>query len=61
MKKQWIRIFALSDRFWLEEELNKFINKYDVKEIKIIPHKDLWYASVRYEYPDMSTDTKPEI
>jgi len=61
MKKQWIRLFSLSERSWLEESLNKFINEYDVKEIKIIPHQDLWCASVRYEYPDMPTYTKPEL
>lgn len=59
MKKKWIRLFQLSDRSWLEESLNKFINEHEDCEISVWTHDMFWCAKVRYSYPESPTYSKP--
>ena len=51
MKKKWIRLFSICERSWLEQELNKFIQEYDVIEIDIWNNENFWNAKVLYSYP----------
>ena len=61
MKKKWIRLFQLSERSWLEENLNKFINEYDDCEIIVWNHEYLWCAQVRYSYPENTQNMQRKI
>ncbi len=58
--KQWIRLFQLNDRAWLERNLNEFIRDYDVTEIKVWNDQNLWCALVRYSYNVSPTYAKPD-
>ncbi len=58
--KQWIRLFQLNERSWLEQNLNEFIRDHDVTEIKVWNDHNLWNASVRYSYQESPKYTKQD-
>lgn len=58
--KKWIRLFHLSNREWIEEELNKFISQHEGCEIYVWNDQNGWYAQVRYSYPTSPSYLKPE-
>lgn len=58
--KQWIRLFQLNDRSWLEQNLNEFIRDYCVTEIKVWNDENYWYGLVRYGYLEAPTYPKPD-
>jgi len=50
--KKWVKIFYLSERAWLEEELNEFIKVYDPVEITMWNDNGKWCAMCRYSAPE---------
>lgn len=56
--KQWIRLFCLSQRSWLEESLNEFIRDHKVTDVKVWNDENCWNALVRYEFEEAPTYNK---
>ncbi len=58
--KEWIRLFHLNDRSFLEEQLNRFISQEDITDIKVWTDENGWYAQVRYRFQSGPTYSKPD-
>lgn len=56
MKQRWIRLFQLTERSHLEENLNLFLKEHPDADIKVWTcGDDMWYAKAMYSYPKSPT------
>jgi hypothetical protein len=60
-KQRWIRLFSISDRSLLEQNLNRFLKDFPEAEIRVWTKDNSWFAQVMYSYPDAPTYNEPDL
>lgn len=46
--KEWVLLFQINDRSWLQDELNRAVRDYDIRDIQVWSDEQGWKAMVRY-------------
>lgn len=57
--KEWVLLFCVNDRAWLQDELNRAVRDYDVTDIKVWADIYSWKGIVRYRGKSPQILVKP--
>lgn len=59
-EKEWILLFEINERSWLQNELNRAIRDYDVTNIQVSFEDGKYFAILRYKGKSPQIDEKRE-